>query len=276
MDSVERGSVRPAREHFDLECCVDSLESALAAEEGGATRLELCAELPVGGLSPSPFLFEQIRRACPLPIHAMVRPRGGDFLYSDSEFSLMRREVEQWRSLGADGVVFGMLTADGRLDAVRMRELLRAARGMCVTLHRAFDCTPDAREALGTAASLGFSLVLTSGQKPKVGDGCGLLADLEALRLGPTLMAGAGLDTEAAERLWDVGLRAFHLSGGEPAESAMRFRRREIRMAPEGMDEFRRNRCSAVRVAAVRRTLDRLATESGGTAGGCTEGRSMP
>ena len=133
---------------FLLECCVDSVESACNAVQGGADRLELCSGLVIGGITPTLSLYEQIRLHTDLPIHTLIRPRFGDFLYSPEELSVMEREIRSFRRAGAQGVVIGCLTADGALDLEAMKRLLNAADGMSVTLHRAFDMCRDPFEAL--------------------------------------------------------------------------------------------------------------------------------
>ena len=133
---------------FILESCVDSVESALAAANGGATRLELCSNLVIGGTTPSPWLFEEIRKYTDIRIHALIRPRFGDFCYTDPEFSIIRQAVKDFNKMGAEGVVFGILKPDGTLNLEQMKELMEAAEGMSVTLHRAFDVCVDPYEAM--------------------------------------------------------------------------------------------------------------------------------
>lgn len=148
-----------------LEVCVDSVESALVAERGGADRLELCQNLVIGGTTPSPKLFETIRRYSKIPIHVLLRPRFGDFCYTQYEFEMLREEVTMYRKLGAEGVVIGMLLPEGTLDIRRMEKLMEAAEGMPVTLHRAFDVCKDPKAALKQATELGIQTILTSGQQ---------------------------------------------------------------------------------------------------------------
>ena len=168
-----------------LEVCVDSVESAINAAQGGAMRLELCACLAVGGISPDEDLFRMVREQVDLPIRVLLRPRGGDFLYSEAEFELLRRQVRRFAALEADGVVIGALTADGRLDEPRMAELITLAGGRGVTLHRAFDVCRDPFEALEAARRLGVDTILTSGQQAKLYGGCGAAAAARrALRRG--------------------------------------------------------------------------------------------
>ena len=150
-----------------LEVCVDSVESALAAEQGGADRFELCGNLIIGGTSPSPALFRAVRRETKAKIHVLLRPRFGDFLYTDREFGILQEEAESFLEWGADGIVCGCLTPQGALEESRMRRLVELAHGAgaCFTLHRAFDVCRDPMETLSFCEALGVDLILTSGQK---------------------------------------------------------------------------------------------------------------
>ena len=143
-------------EKFILEVCADSVESVLAAEKGGADRIELCGNVVIGGTTPSESLFREIREHSDIKIHALIRPRFGDFCYTDYEFDIIRSEVRRFRELGAQGVVIGMLRPDGSLDVEHLAQLMEEAKGMSVTLHRAFDVCRDPMEALEQAISLGF------------------------------------------------------------------------------------------------------------------------
>lgn len=158
-----------------IEGCVDSHASALAAFQGGADRLELCANLAIGGTTPSRALFRQVRRDCAVKINVLIRPRFGDFLYSDAELDEMREEIEAFRDLGANGVVTGVLTPEGEVDERRMRRLADSAGGMDITLHRAFDMTRDPFAALEAAVRLGCRTILTSGQARNALEGAELL-----------------------------------------------------------------------------------------------------
>ena len=134
------------KDFFTLECCVDSVESALNAERGGATRIELCSNLIIGGTTPTKALFETIREQSSIRIHVLIRPRFGDFLYTEAEFEIIQREIQLFQELGAEGVVVGCLTKDGELDFGRMKKLRSEAKDMSVTLHRAFDVCKDAKK----------------------------------------------------------------------------------------------------------------------------------
>ena len=177
-----------------LEVCVDSVESAVAAERGGADRVELCDNLLEGGTTPSGGAVETARALLGLKVHVMIRPRGGDFCYSPIEFDVMRRDVELAKRLGADGVVIGLLTEDATVDLERTRTLVELARPMSVTFHRAFDMARDPYQALEDLVSLGVDRVLTSGQEASVVEGLDLLAEL-VRRAGDRIvvMPGGGL-----------------------------------------------------------------------------------
>ena len=180
-----------------LEVCVDSLASAREAIAGGADRLELCSALAVGGLTPYAALLRQIKAECSVPVRCLMRPRAGDFLYSEEELALLREQIEELRSAGADGFVLGCLTADGKLDEAALRPLINAAAGRPCALHRAADVSCDLEESYRTAASLGFDTVLTSGGCAAAIDGAETIARLLALRdatNGPEVLIGAGVN----------------------------------------------------------------------------------
>ena len=242
-----------------LECCVDSAESALNAALGGADRLELCSGLVIGGITPTLSLYEQIRRRIDLPVHILIRPRFGDFLYSEEELSVMEADIRAFRRAGAQGAVIGSLTAQGDLDLEAMKRLLDAAGGMSVTLHRAFDMCRDPFEALEQAKALGINTILTSGQADSCLHGIPLLGRLCALAGDSlTILAGAGINEEAVRVLLArTPLTAFHMSGKTVLESAMRFRNPNVSMGLPGLSEYEIWRTDPEAVRAVRRLLSR-------------------
>lgn len=224
-----------------IEGCVDSHASALAACRGGADRLELCANLSIGGTTPSPALFRQVRRDCAIPVNVLVRPRFGDFLYSAEELEEMEDCVRLFRDLGADGVVLGVLTPDGRLDEAAMARLADAAGGMDVTLHRAFDMTRDPEEALEAAAALGCRTILTSGQERDALSGAETLAALRRRAAGRiAVMAGCGVRAGNIREIHArTGVRIFHTSGRRgPVNSGMVYRKASVSMGLPSLPEY--------------------------------------
>lgn len=243
-----------------LEACVDSVESALAAERGGANRLELCANLMIGGTTPSPCLLREIRRVCGIRIHVLIRPRFGDFCYTDWEFSIMKEEVEMFRKLGADGVVIGILHPDGTLHTEQMKELIAAAGEMSVTLHRAFDVCADPYEALEQAKELGIHTILTSGQKENCIDGKELLGELVRRSDGKVeILAGSGVSSEIIEKLYPVvKTRSYHMSGKVTLDSRMSYRKEGVSMGLPMMSEFEIWQTSEAKIREAAEVLKRL------------------
>lgn len=244
---------------FVLECCVDSVESAIAAKKGGADRLELCAALMIGGISPSLALFEQVRTNCSLPVRVLLRPRFGDFLYTDHEFQILKREVALFRKAGAEGVVIGCLRADGSLHMEQMRELMAEAGDMKVTLHRAFDVCADPIKAYGQAGELGIDTILTSGQERECLAGMPLLKKLCTLQSKtgtPRIMAGAGVTPDVIRRFRaDTDITSYHLSAKKIVESGMQYRREGVPMGLPMMDEYSIFRTDSEIVAEAKKAL---------------------
>jgi copper homeostasis protein len=214
-----------------LEACVDSVESALAAEAGGADRLELCDDLLEGGTTPSAGMLAVCRGRVRLPLHVLIRPRGGDFLYSDVETEVMRRDVLAAKAAGADGVVLGALRADGTVDAERVALLAAAARPLDVTFHRAIDVCRDAAEALETLVALGLDRVLTSGQAPTALEGADAIASLVRRAAGRiAILAGGAIDeSNVREIVARTGATEVHVRGTRVVESEMSFRNPRVR-----------------------------------------------
>jgi copper homeostasis protein len=213
-----------------LEVAADSLASALAAQEGGAMRVELCGGLADGGLTPSYGTIALARARLHLPLYVLVRPRAGDFLYDDDEVDVMRRDIAQCVSLGCDGVVIGALDADGNVDLPRCRELMQEAGTLGITFHRAFDLARDPRQALEDIVGLGCERVLTSGAHDRAADGAALIADL-VRQAGDRIvvMPGSGIDEHNLQPLRErTGAREFHASARSPRPSAMRHRNPQV------------------------------------------------
>ncbi|GAC1640066.1 MAG: copper homeostasis protein CutC [Candidatus Acidiferrum sp.] len=211
LPSPSLGS-EPVTKNLLLEITVESVSAAIAAERGGANRIELCADLSVGGLTPSEQLMRETRAAINIPIFAMIRPRAGNFVYSVQELSQIRNEIALAKSCGMDGLVFGILHADGTVDVERTRELVELSRPLPVTFHRAFDETPDLYAALESVISTGAMRILTSGGKPSAVAGAGVLADLvRAAANRITILPGAGISARNLPEIVRLtGASEFH------------------------------------------------------------------
>lgn len=208
-----------------VEVCIDSVESALESQRGGADRVELCDNLMEGGTTPSAGTIEVVRSRSDIRLHVIIRPRGGDFLYSVDEHEIMKRDVAVAKRSGADGVVFGMLTEDGEVDRERTRELVELARPLAVTFHRAIDVTRDPFEALDALVDLGVDRVLTTGQEDVVWEGLDVIAKMvEHARGRIAIMAGGGSDRNVKAIVERTGVQEVHVVGTRTVESRMRFR----------------------------------------------------
>lgn len=251
-----------------LEVCVDSTASALAAKRGGADRLELCADLIVGGTTPSLTLVQQVKAETGLPVRALLRPRFGDFCYDSYELAQMEQLAAELVEAGADGIVTGVLTPEGALDAGAMQPIYAAARKaaekagrpVACTLHRAFDVCADPFAALETARSMGLCTILTSGQAASAPQGAALLRQLtEQAGKDVEILAGAGVSAQNIPVLAvQTGVRAFHLSGKQVLQSRMTFRREGVPMGLPGFSEFEVWQTSETNVRAARQALDSL------------------
>lgn len=225
--------------HTCLEVCVDSFESAMAAIHGGADRLELCSCLIAGGLTPETELLEQIREVSSIPIRCLMRPRTGDFLYTNAELDRMLRQIPRLRDAGADGFVIGCLTTDGNLDLTAMEQLVHAAGDAGLTLHRAFDVCRNWQETAHQAAALGIDTILTSGQAADCWSGRQCLVELAEEDLPLTVMPGAGINADMIRKLLALyPFTAFHMSGKVVLDNGMTFRREGVPMGLPGLDEF--------------------------------------
>ena len=245
-----------------LEVCVDSYASAMAAIAGGADRLELCSALSVGGLTPSAALLAQIRAVSKIPIRCLMRPRGGDFLYTREEVAQMAMEMASLRSAGADGFVIGCLTPEGELDGAAMELLLNAAAGLGLTLHRCIDVSRDLTKTYRDAANLGFDTVLTSGGAGNCVAGIDTISQLLVLRdreNGPEVLIGAGVNAKviAAFRAEFPEAHAFHMSGKTDIPSGMVFRREGVPMGLPGLDEWHIQQTSEESVREAKRVLEK-------------------
>jgi len=237
-----------------VEICADSVESATVAEAAGAGRIELCSALAEGGVTPSAGLLEAARLNTGIKIHVLIRPRSGDFLYSDSEFSVMRRDIEVAGENGADGIVTGILNRDGTIDVERTALLAEYAAPMSLTFHRAFDLCRDAKQGIEDVIATGAERVLTSGQAKSAIDGAPLIKSLISWSAGRIIiMPGGGIDEYNIGLLAaETGAREYHLSGRRQRESMMTFRRKGIYMGdPRLQSEYILKSADAERISSV-------------------------
>ncbi|NNE03092.1 MAG: copper homeostasis protein CutC [Eudoraea sp.] len=195
-----------------VEICANSLQSALYAESGGADRIELCSELGVGGLTPSYGLLKKIKEHIKIPVHVLIRPRSGDFTYSDFEFQIMKEDIALCVELGFDGIVSGVLQKNLEVDWERTEELMKAARSLKFTFHRAFDWVPAPMVTFTKLQDLGVSAVLTSGKARSATSGMSLLQELNKTSTTCIVMPGAGIRDANAASFKEAGFKAIHLS----------------------------------------------------------------
>ena len=189
---------------YKLEICANSIESALAAQRGGTDRIELCDNMQEGGTTPSFGMIRRCKELLSIPVFPIIRPRGGDFVYTDEEFEVMKVDVEMCKELGCEGVVIGILKEDGSIDKERCAVLIAMARPMEVTFHRAFDCCKDMKKGLEDIIDLGCQRVLTSGGAALAADGIAVIRDLVKQAEGRVIiMAGSGINGENLQKVAD-------------------------------------------------------------------------
>lgn len=225
---------------YILECCVDSVESAINAANGGASRLELCSNLIIGGTTPDVALVKEIRKYTDIRIHALIRPRFGDFCYTEHEVEIMKSQIRALKEAGVEGVVIGVLDEDGNLNIPVMRDLMAEAEDLSVTLHRAFDMCRDPYQTLEESIQLGVNTILTSGQKQSAWEGRKLLAELVKKAKGRIdIMAGAGIGADVIEKLVpETKGTSYHMSGKITLASPMRYRKEEVSMGLPSLSEY--------------------------------------
>lgn len=243
--------------HYTFEICANSAESCVAAQAGGAHRVELCASMPEGGTTPSFGEIRLARKLIDIRLHVIIRPRGGDFLYTPLELDIMEEDIHMARQAGADGVVFGCLTPEGDLDMPAMRRLMKISEGMSVTFHRAFDYVRSPEQVLEQLIDLGVNRVLTSGQQPTAMQGASLLAELVRQAAGRiVIMPGCGVNEwNIAELAACTGASEFHFSARELKESKMLLRNPALSMGSSDQDEYAHPVTTAER---VRHTIQAL------------------
>ncbi len=239
-----------------VEVCAYSLESCLNAQEAGAIRVELCGGLGEGGTTPSAGLIAAVREHISIDLYVMIRPRGGDFVYDESELDVMRRDIDLARSLGADGVVLGVLLPDGQVNLAHTRQLVEYAQPMGVTFHRAFDLTPKPLQALEAIIETGAERILTSGQQPTAPQGVPLLVQL-VRQAGNRIeiMAGGGVSADSASMLAATGVQSLHLTGKAFRSGQQTYFPIGISMAGEIPDERSIMYTDPERIAALLRAI---------------------
>jgi copper homeostasis protein len=247
-----------SNKEFLVEVCVNSVVSAMEAEKGGAHRVELCDNLLEGGTTPSAASIQLAGKILTVDLNVIIRPRGGDFCYSDIEYDVMKSDILAAKELGADGVVIGVLDVEGRVDRKRTRELIELARPMNVTFHRAFDMTASPFEALHDLIELKVDRILTSGQKNTAMDGIGLISDL-VREAGDKviIMPGCGITPGNIAKLAEkTEAREFHVFAVKRVKSPMKYRNQEAFMgAPVEVSEFE---TSVTDAEVIRRIVSQL------------------
>ena len=243
---------------MQLEICIDSVESAIAAERGGADRVELCSDLLEGGITPSSGLISAVRRSVRLGVFVMIRPRGGDFCYADAEFAVMQEDIRWARNLGADGLVLGVLDEEARVDVPRTALLVRLAGSLPVTFHRAIDMTPDPAASVKAVLETGARRILTSGGAAKVTEGLDTVARMVAAagdRL--SIMAGSGVNPQTLGIVAEAtGATEFHAALRTTLSSPVRYRKEEVTMGDFPDREYLRFTLQEDGVRALRAALD--------------------
>jgi copper homeostasis protein len=245
-----------------LEIVVYNFESAMKAQEGGADRIELCDNPAEGGTTPSAGMIELVRQNLSIDVYAMIRPRGGDFCYSNYEFHMMKRDVWHCQRYSVDGVVFGILNPDGTLDKKRCQELIQRARPMKVTCHRAFDMTRDPFKTLEDCIEAGFDRILTSGLQTKAVNGAELIGQLVKQASGRiALMAGSGVNEDNVETIVrQSGVREIHFSAMDYRESTMQYKNPALgTMGTESADEYKLRTVDPRRIRLTRAIAEEAA-----------------
>lgn len=241
-----------------LECCVDSVESAVHAANGGADRLELCAGLVIGGITPTGALYKEIRKYTDIPIHALLRPRFGDFCYSEYEISVIEEEIFRFKDLGVNGVVIGALLPDGSLDRKAMERWMEAAKGLSVTMHRAFDVAKDPMEVLEQAIDLGVNTILTSGCEDICMQGKDCIRELvERAKDRIDILVAGGVNAAVIRELQPyTGATSFHMSGKVTLDSPMKYRTDRVHMGLPSLSEYEIFQTSEEKVEDAKATLE--------------------
>ena len=247
-------------EQVVIEVCADSVASAVAAERGGAQRVELCSDLLEGGVTPSAGLMELVRSTVSIGLHPIIRPRAGDFCYTSEEFDIMCRDVESAKAACADGVVFGILDPDGKVDLRRVRQLIELSRPLSVTFHRAFDLSADLFQSLEDVCSTGAERLLTSGGEQTCLQGVTAISRLVGLsRNRIRIMAGGSIGLDNAARIIErTGVTEIHVSLGSPVTSPMVYRNPRISLGKAHGREYDRMQVVEENVRSLRQAISAL------------------
>lgn len=255
-------------EHYDkspirglgLEICANSIASAIAAEEGGAHRIELCANLAEGGTTPSYGQIKWCVENLQLDVWPLIRPRGGDFLYTDAEFESILEDIAFCKQIGCDGIVTGVLLTNGRIDKLRCAKIIEAAYPMPVAFHRAFDMSNDLSKSLETLIDLGFVRVLTSAGESNANEGKFKIAKLIHLAKDRIeIMPGAGVNaTNIVEIAKITGAKSFHTTAKSVVASKMKFKNQVSKMGGSNADEFSHEQTDVIKVKELAALLREL------------------
>jgi copper homeostasis protein len=245
-----------------IEVCVDSAASAVAAERGGAARVELCSGLIEGGVTPSAGMIEAVRSRISIGLHVIIRPRPGDFCYEPEEFEIMRKDIQIAKNCRADGVVLGVLDSNGHVDVVRTRELVELARPMSVTFHRAFDMSADLFRALDDVYAAGADRILTSGGEQNCLLGAETVAQLvKAAGQRITIMAGRGInETNAVSIIERTGVTEIHVGMSTHVQSPMAYRKTRVSMGKTPGREYQRRQVLEENVRKLQRAVSLVKT----------------
>ena len=250
---VSNISVTMTNKSIQCELCAYSVEACVAAKRLGVDRVELCASPSDGGITPSMATIERVTAIKGIDVSVMIRPRGGDFLYSDEEFDTMLADIAYARKCGVTGVVFGILTADGRVDTERTRLLVEAAQGLQTTFHRAVDMTADYLQAIEDIIATGCTRILTSGGYDKAIDGRDAITQAVAIANGRIqIMAGSGVSPDNALQLAETGVDALHFSAKKMIQGGMQYRNPRISMGgTDAVDEYALRTINEEEVATI-------------------------
>lgn len=242
-----------------IEICTNGINSCLNAQKGGANRVELCDNLLEGGTTPSFGMIEIVKKYLTIPVFVMIRPRGGDFFYSDLEFEIMKNNILHCKKSGVEGVVFGLLNIDGTIDTTRTQQLIKLSRPMKVTFHRAFDRCNNLEKGLDDLIKIGVDNVLTSGGKPKAIDSLLMLEKLVKQADNQIqMMVGSGVNPQNVHHFKNIGITNFHFSATEIIDSKMQFRATEFDNREEfDISEFELRESSLEMIQMMREKLSK-------------------